>query len=314
LKRILVIRGGAIGDFILTLPALKFLRENFPNAHIEILGYKHIITLADNRYYANATRSIDYAPISRFFARDAELPADLVEYFGSFDLIVSYLFDPDENFAANLKRCEVGRLVVGSPKFHDREHASHQLTKPLQELGLALEDSASHLFPNEEDKLAAAEFLRGLDLPVVAIHPGSGSEKKNWSIQNWIALGDYVLNSGSTLVVVTGEADESKTAQLRSLWNRMQKARFATNLPLPHLAALLQDTVFVGHDSGISHLAAAAGARCILLFGPTDPAVWAPMTENVRVSRAPDSNLNRLSFETVRYQLAQELMRIGIRT
>ena len=76
MKRVLVIRGGAIGDFILTLPAVKLLRDNFPNAHIEILGYKHIIALAENRFYANATRSIVYAPLSRFFARDAELPAD----------------------------------------------------------------------------------------------------------------------------------------------------------------------------------------------------------------------------------------------
>ena len=50
--RILVIRGGAIGDFILTLPAIRLLRENFPDAHIEILGYEHIIALADGRYYA----------------------------------------------------------------------------------------------------------------------------------------------------------------------------------------------------------------------------------------------------------------------
>ena len=84
-QRILVIRGGAIGDFILTLPALKLLRENFPNAHIEILGYKHIVALAEKRFYAKATRSIEYGPLSRFFARDAELPPDLVEYFGGFD-------------------------------------------------------------------------------------------------------------------------------------------------------------------------------------------------------------------------------------
>ncbi len=137
-QRILVIRGGAIGDFILTLPALKLLRDKFPSAHIEILGYKHIVALAENRFYANATRSIDYAPLSRFFARDAELPEDLVEYFSGFDLIVSYLFDPDEVFAANLRRCNAARLISGSPKFHEREHAARQLAVPLADLGLHL--------------------------------------------------------------------------------------------------------------------------------------------------------------------------------
>ncbi len=315
MQRILVIRGGAIGDFILTLPALKLLRDNFPDAHIEILGYKHIIALAENRFYANATRSIDYAPLSRFFARDAELPADLREYFSGFDLIISYLFDPDGIFAANLRRCCTQRLILGSPKFHEREHAARQLATPLTQLGLQLSDPGAKLFPNESDGKAAAEFLRGIDTEIVAIHPGSGSENKNWPIENWIDLGNALLNekpsrsgalqsagrvvrrlgSRRSLVVVSGEADERRTTELRSLWKN-EPVRFATNLPLPHLAALLQNATFVGHDSGISHLAAAAGAKCILLFGPTDPAIWAPADENVKVLRAPEGNLARRSI------------------
>jgi len=62
MNRILMIRGGAIGDFILTLPALKALREARLRAHIEILGYKHIAVLAENRFYAQAVRSIEYGP------------------------------------------------------------------------------------------------------------------------------------------------------------------------------------------------------------------------------------------------------------
>src|SRR5678810_248772 len=101
MNRILVIRGGAIGDFILTLPALKALRDARPQAHIEILGYKHIAVLAENRFYAQAVHSIEYGPLARFFARDSELPAELADYFAGFDLIVSYLYDPDRIFETN---------------------------------------------------------------------------------------------------------------------------------------------------------------------------------------------------------------------
>ncbi len=83
MNRVLVIRGGAIGDFILTLPALKALRDARPNAHIEILGYRHIAALAENRFYAQAVRSIEYGPLSSFFAKNSELPAELANYFGS---------------------------------------------------------------------------------------------------------------------------------------------------------------------------------------------------------------------------------------
>ena len=64
--RILVVRGGAIGDFIMTLPAIGALRERWPEAHIEILGYPHIAELAQGRYYADAMRSIDAKAMTGF--------------------------------------------------------------------------------------------------------------------------------------------------------------------------------------------------------------------------------------------------------
>jgi len=67
----------------------------------------------------------------------------------------------------------------------------------------------------------------------------------------------------------------------------------AQSLPLVELAARLQNcSLFLGHDSGISHLAAAVGTPSILLFGPTDPAIWAPANQNVKVLRAPDLTMN----------------------
>lgn len=313
MKRILVIRGGAIGDFILTLPAVKLLRDNFPNAHIEILGYKRIIALAENRFYADATRSIDYAPLSRFFARDSELAPELATYFGKFDLVLSYLFDPDEVFAANVKRCGAARWIAGSPKLDGREHAAHRLARPLQEFGITLTDPGAVLFPNESDRDAATEFLGENKSPIVAIHPGSGSETKNWPIENWIAIGEHVLRAGCALIVVGGEADERQVSQLRSLWADKSAVRFAMNLLLPHLVAILENAVFVGHDSGISHLAAAAGANCILLFGPTDPAVWAPANTNVKVLQAPDRNLRKLPVAEVLAALGMTVMKSALK-
>ena len=77
MHRILVIRGGAIGDFVLTLPAIKLLRDRYSKAHIEILGSKHIAVLAEKRFYADAVRSIESGQLARFFAKDSELPAEL---------------------------------------------------------------------------------------------------------------------------------------------------------------------------------------------------------------------------------------------
>src|SRR5437660_12826947 len=123
MKRILVIRGGAIGDFILTLPTLKALRDAYPYAHIEILGYKNIAVLSEHRFYAQAVRSIEYGPLASFFAKNLELSADLGDYFASFDLIISSRYDPDWSFEMNLTRWGGEILCHGSATLETREPA-----------------------------------------------------------------------------------------------------------------------------------------------------------------------------------------------
>jgi heptosyltransferase-2 len=301
MNRILVIRGGAIGDFILTLPTLKALREAYSCSHLEILGYKHIAALAENRFYAQAVRSIEYGALSSFFAKNSKLPAELANHFASFDLIISYLYDPDGIFESNLRRCGVKNLIHGPAKLEDRDHAARQLAGPLEKLGLRASDFAPEIFHSAEDRKSAEDLLHGLPRPLLAIHPGSGNETKNWPIESWIKLGNAVLGSDTfcgSLVIASGEADEERSRELQMIF-RNDRVRFARNLPLPVLAALLEDAIFVGNDSGISHLAAAAGAKCVLLFGPTDPDVWAPLNQNVRVIRAADGNMKNIALGEV---------------
>src|SRR5262249_20233418 len=189
MNRILVIRGGAIGDFILTLPALKALRVARPQTHMEVLGYKHIAVLAENRFYAQAVRSIEYGPLAGFFARDSELPAELADYFASFKLIVTYLYDPDRIFETNLRRCGIENLVCGPARIVENGgHAARQLARPIEELGIKVVDLAERIFPSTEDREFAREFLASVPQPIVAIHPASGSDQKNWPLENWMGL------------------------------------------------------------------------------------------------------------------------------
>jgi len=279
LRRILVIRGGAIGDFILTLPAIRLLREAFPAAHLEILGYQHIVRLAVLSGYANAMRSIEYGPLAGFFVPGGELAPELIEYFAGSQQVVSYLFDPDEIFAHNLQRAGVQNLIAASPKITNDEHAAQQLARPLEQLGLCLDDRAPRILPNE---------LRKVDQNLIAIHPGSGSERKNWPLERFMALATLLLERPQTrLLLIGGEADDSSFEALqRNLPN--ERIELARNLPLADLARRVRDCAwFLGHDTGISHLAAAVGTPSVLLFGPTDPAIWAPQNPQVRIVRAP---------------------------
>jgi heptosyltransferase III len=284
------------------LPALKALRDAHPRAQIEILGYPHIAALADKRFYADAVRSIEYAALSCFFARGGELPSHLRDYFGGFDLILSYLYDPDQIFENNLRQCGAKKILRGPAQIDKKAHAAWQLAQPLQELRIDVSDLATKVFPSDADREFARRFLENCELPIFALHPGSGSEKKNWPIENWIELAKISLNAKAlfrTLIFVSGEADKNEMTWVRTSFEHELQVRFAHQLPLPQLAAVLEQSTFIGHDSGISHLAAAAGARCLILFGPTDPKVWSPQNTNARVLLAPDGDLTQLDVATV---------------
>lgn len=307
--RILVIRGGAIGDFLLTLPAIGLLRENFPAAHLEILGYEHIIALAEGRRYADAVRSIEYGPMAGFFIPRSELAPDLAEYFASFQQVISYLYDPDGFFEGNLRRAGVKNLLSAYAQIDDSEHAARQLARPLQSLALFLEDHAATVHPSKQDLAFAANFLGINDAPLIAVHPGSGSPRKNWPLENWIALGQSLLarEPAPRLLLIGGEADHALLDALLAAW-KSPAVLLARDLPLPHVAALLTHCrLFLGHDSGISHLAAAAGTACLLLFGPTDPAIWAPANSQVTILSTPTGDLAALSVALVQGEVERLL-------
>lgn len=290
-RRALVIRGGALGDFLLTLPVISSLREAAPDARLEVLAYPGIAALAKAGGIVDDARSIEYGPLAGFFTRGAVLDAALREYFSSFDLVLTYLYDPDGFFAENLRASGVQRLVEGPSRITGRAHAIDQLAAPLAALGIPLANRAVQL-PSGNSKPESTE---------VFLHPGSGSAAKNWPAENWRQLARQWLEQDPSLrlAIVGGEADAAALAVLRDL-TANPRVRLRENLPLPDLARELGGgRLYLGHDTGISHLAALCGTPSLLLFGPTDPGIWAPPHGHVRVLRAPEDNLATLGVDTV---------------
>jgi heptosyltransferase-2 len=297
--RILVIRGGALGDFILTLPAIRLLRESFRACTLDILGYRHIAVLAEGRYYADSTRSIDYAPLAGFFNPGAALDRALCEYFAGFQQVISYLYDPDGLFGRGLRKAGVKNLISASPKIAEGDHAARQFARPLEQLALWLEDPAARIFPSAPDLTEAKALLANLPRPYVAIHPGSGGERKNWPLERWLKVQRGLLDHTGVghLLIIGGESDSRQLCSMKRA-GPAERQTVLENLPLPVLGAVLsQCALFVGHDSGISHLAAATGISCLLLFGPTNPNVWAPANEGVVVLQPENGLLSDLETE-----------------
>jgi heptosyltransferase-3 len=297
--KVLVIRGGAIGDFILTLPVLAALRQQFPEVHLEVLGYPHIAQLALAGGLADDVRPIEARALAGFFARGGTLDASWQAYFGSFAVILSYLYDPDGIFRENVALCSTGQFIA-CPHRPDEGlslHATEVLLKPLERLAIFNADTTPRLC------LPASMIAPMSPGRWLALHPGSGSERKNWPEPQWEALITRLLaETELKLLLVGGEAEGSRLDRLVESRDSSRLA-FARSLPLAELATRLSGCVaFVGHDSGISHLAAAVGLPCLLLWGPTPPGAWQPRGEHVRVLRH-SPGLYALGVEAVFQQL-----------
>jgi heptosyltransferase III len=294
-SKILVIRGGAIGDFILTLPALAALRQQFPNAALEVLGYPHIAQLAVAGGLADAVRSIEARPLAGFFARGGILEPELQEYFASFVIIISYLYDPDGVFETNVRRSCKGQFIAGPhrPDESKDKHATSVFVEPLKRLAIFDPEVVPRLTVSERRVPSSPQSN------CIAIHPGSGSEKKNWALERWIELARQLLNSSAArLLIVGGEAESAKIQRFKNALPQ-QRVEVAFNLPLPTLAGRIAScSLFIGHDSGITHLAAAAGVPVVALWAETSPDIWRPLGDRVTVLRS-SSGLQGLDVPSV---------------
>ena len=298
-----MIRGGAIGDFILTLPAINALHGQFPAAHLEVLGYPHIAQLALAGGLVNRVQSIEARALAGFFARGGSLVESLADYFSEFDLILSYLYDPDRVFETNVSLCTRAQFIVGPhrPNEAARLHATKVYLQPLERLAIFDADPIPRLL------LAPGPVSlnpQPSTLNLLALHPGSGSERKNWPQAKWAELLRRLMESTDfNLLIVGGEAEGERLQRLAAVLPPA-RCQMAQSLPLAELAHRLTSChAFIGHDSGISHLAAAVGLPGVVLWGDTAEEIWRPPSEKVAVLRHP-AGLAQLPVESVLEQVA----------
>ena len=189
-------------------------------------------------------------------------------------------------------RAHAPRVVAHDPApSPEGPHASLWLARALEAVGLAADAPPPVLAWSEADYEDAAERTRGLPPGFVAVHPGSGSPTKNWAIDRFAAVVRR-LAAGQSWLLVLGPA-EARVSDLES-------SLVARNWPMRTLgAARARAGLFLGNDSGASHLAAASGAPTLALFGPTDPALWAPVGPSVATLRAPRGILADLTVDEV---------------
>jgi len=288
MRRILILRGGALGDFIVTLPALAALRSAYPAARIELAGNAPAAALAVARGLLDAAHSQHESRWAALYD-SAPLPPTFGAWLTSFDLVLNFWPDPDATLARHFQNLSAP-IFLTSSAHPNRAPAAAHYCEPLRTLGLPITNffypllDRANARPLRESDLSTRNSRRSTS-PTIALHPGSGSAKKNWPLPRWLELAAWLhATHDADLLIITGEAESPAT--------RAALAPFGTSahgLPLENLIERLATCdFFIGHDSGIAHLATACTVPSLILFGPTDPALWAPPAPHVTVlQRAP---------------------------
>ena len=281
-RRILVCRGGALGDFVVTLPLLTELRRRWPDARLDLLAYPRHAVLAQASGLADVVRSLDEAGLAAWFdASASELPVEEARYVAGYDRIYCLLHDPEGVVRGKLARVVGQRLACLTPLVTDTHAVDHFLRVLPDDPGAPVLRRVPELRLPAELLEAGRSRLRSLGATAV-LHPGSGSPAKNWPLERYRELARRLAVAGKFKpVFILGEAE----ARLAGAFDA--ELPVLTGLSILEAAAVLAaSSVIVANDSGIAHLAAAVGARVVALFGPTDPALWGPRGARVKVVRA----------------------------
>lgn len=278
MKRLLIYRSGALGDFLLTLPALEGIHQQWPEAERTLITRPSYGELMLAFQLVEKTCDLNSQAISSLFSPAGNLTEHTRAWLTEFDVVIAWVNDDDGNLERNIRANTDAELFILNPVLTENGiHATRQLSN-----GMPFPCPENFVFPTHN---ASIQHVR----PRIALHAGSGSQRKNLPPAVWseVLLKLAAANPELEFLLITGEADEMASSEIRKLPLRwLPEAR---NLSLPALAAQLQRChAYLGHDTGVSHFAAALSIPSLLWFGPTDPKIWAPASAAIHRSQNAD--------------------------
>ncbi len=318
-ERILVVRQhNQMGDMMLATPALRAIRETYPHAQIGI------VTSTQNRGVLANSPFVD-----RVFTYDKRRPGSHVAMLRAlraqrFDLAivlhtVSFSFTTlmlgvlsGARVRIGSTSMQVGESLTGSylnitlplpgaGQLAGMNEAEHNLF-PLRAVGITTDDLSPLIVPGDASERWATGYASDSwreGTIKLAVHPGAGKTENIWKPENFAAVVNTLAERRElSLAIIQGPAD-GETVRAFEAACHVGGTR-VHGRSITDVAALTQRADLVlCNDTGVMHVACAAGARVLGIFGPTDPVRWAPRSPGLRVVRAPGGDLSALTPETV---------------
>ncbi len=301
--RALIIQPGALGDCLLTLPLVNFMKETLKLGKVDMLSHTDYTGILPGRTALDSVISIDSLNMHRLYVQPAQYnPADrdpLINAFAGYAWIVSFLGEPGSNFEQNLiftANClhttEIVTLPLKPPKKYSELIADYYIQQFIQQGSLTLQEQTvqtqdSLIKAAKIDIHKGSELLKeaGLDIRrgLFIIHPGSGGKSKCWHLDNFLAVAQKLRSQDFEVAFLLGPTELERFSRVE-IKNIKNCAKCLTDFSLTEVLNILSCVAgYIGNDSGITHLAAMLGIKTLAIFGPTSPAVYLPIGPNVTV-------------------------------
>jgi len=275
-SRILVISLRRIGDLLLTTPLIRSLRRAFPDSDIDVLVFANTAGILAGNPDISSVIAMPQRPTmaesGRLFARlwrrydiavstqSGDRPTAFA--FAAARLRAGVVTDDDPWLARVLKRFVLHRAVPAADKLHRVEQmlrlADAFAIPRIAELVCPASAPSSNI-------AAGGQFA--------LIHAAPMFTYKEWTRDGWRRVAAGLGERGLTVVAVGGPG-EAERRYLEDVWRGIATIH---QVEWPEMMNLLaRARIYLGPDTSVTHLAAAAGCRTVALFGPTDPRVWGP--------------------------------------
>ena len=283
---ILVLRPGAIGDALLAFPTLHALRVTYGAKYITFVSNASVLPLAQAWKLANDISDFGQTRWSELFSTTGIRDAGLRKLLAATDMAICWLSDPDHLVEKNLRQAGVKKIMVapGRPPEHSFAHVAEYLASTVK-------IPAKQIRSWHPALPGAPKAER-----TVAIHPGSGGERKNWPIASFAEIIKTLWQENCAVLLLAGPAEEQKLAYLQRHLAPLPPLqglyRTLVNAPLLEITQQLrQCRGYLGNDSGITHLAAMIGVPTVAFFGPASrTSNWEPLGGHVSIIQQPDLN------------------------
>ena len=275
-SQICVIFPGALGDFVCFLPTLKALAVD---NDVDLFARKEFGDLVPAGV---GVRSLERYEITQCFVSGNQRDQRVLEFFGSYGAIYSWHGHGQPDFVRSLAAASRNRAQVFP--FRPGGNHIHQSDYYLSCIGVTEAQSTPKICLRPEAIAWNEEYRERHRIdgkPLLVLAPGSGAREKNWPQEYFRMVAQWWRDAmAGNVVVLLGPVEEERS-EIAEAFNSFVIAR---NLNLGQVASLLASAdVYLGNDSGVTHVAAAVGTRTIALFGPSDAKQWASRGENVTI-------------------------------